>query len=231
MNSPSVVAISQADIPAHSPSTPSYEAGVHSDSAQPGAAQSPLHGEYQPCSPYLGVRVHPDSEFCGTVVVREYQPCSPCPGVRVHSDSADCDEESAQNYRPTSPVANRPMANQPPVRQFDTAVLKTELGKRAIGWIKTFNDVESEYKRAWKHRKAPRYDYDEDIADGEDEDAEKEWIEGEPQTRGGRYAHVSMQSRIEEAWGNLHTMEILVSAAKAELKTVDPECVLDTGAH
>jgi hypothetical protein len=123
------------------------------------------------------------------------------------------------------------VANQPPEPKFDTAALKTELGKRAIGWIKTFNDVESAYKRNWKHIKTTRRDYNEEIADGEDEDAEKEWIEGEPQTRGGRYAQVSMQSRIEEAWGNLHMMEILVSAAKAELKTVDPECVLDTGAH
>jgi hypothetical protein len=207
MNSSSVIAVNRANSPAYSPTTPCYEAGVHSDSAQPGAAESPRHYECQPCSPCFE------------------------PGVHAHSDSADCDEESVQNYRPTSPVANRPVANQPSEPKFDTAVLKTELGKRAIGWIKTFNAVESEYKRAWKHRKAPRYVYDEDIADGEDEDAEKEWIEGEPQTRGGRYAQVSMQSRIEEAWGNLHTMEILVSVAKAELKTVDPECVLDTGAH
>lgn len=200
MNSPSFIAASQADIPAFSPSTPGHEVGIHSDNAQPSAAESSRR--------------------------YEYQPCSPCIEAGVHSDGAVGDAESVDYYRPSSPVAN-----QSHVRQFDTAVLKTELGKRAIDWIKTFNDVESEYKRAWKHRKAPRYDYNEETADGEDEDAEKEWIEGEPQTRRGRYAQVSMQSRIEEAWGNLHLMEILVSAAKAELETVDPECVLDTGAH
>ena len=228
MDSLSVVAISQADIPVYSPSTPSYKAGVHSDSAQPGAAESPLHGECQPCSPYQGVRVHPDSEFCGTVVVHEYQPCSPCPGVRVHSDSADCDEESVQNYRPTSPVANRPMVNQPPVRQFDTAVLKTELGKRAIDRIKTIDGVVQGGKRPRTRRTAPRYDYNEDDDNEEDE---KEWIEGEPQTQGGIYAQVSMQSRIKEAWDTLHWLEGLAASAKAELATVDPECVLDTDAQ
>lgn len=230
MDSLSVVAISQADIPAHSPSTPSYDAGAHSDSAQPGAAES-LHGECQPCSPYQGVRVHPDSEFCGTVVVREYQPCSPCPGVRVHSDSADCDEESVQNYRPTSPVANRPMANQPPVRQFDTAVLKTELGKRAIARIKAVDDVVQHGKRARMRRTTLRFDPEEDIEDEDEEDGVKEWIENEPQTLGGEYAQVSMQYRISEAWVTLHWLEKMASIAKIDLGAVDPEGVLDPSAQ
>jgi hypothetical protein len=145
----------------------------------------------------------------------------------VHSDGVVGDAESVQYYRPSSPVANRSVANQPPEPKFDTAVLKTVIGKRAIDWIKSFNDAESEHRHAWERIKVPRRDYDEDIADDDDdEEAEKEWIEGEPQTRGGRYARVSMQSRIKEARDNLVGLEVLVLAAKAELDTVDPGHVL-----
>jgi hypothetical protein len=119
------------------------------------------------------------------------------------------------------------MANQPPVRQFDTAVLKTRLGKRAIARIRE-SDGAVGYggKRVQMHR-------NEDVSDGDDDDEEdeKEWIEGEPQTHGVLYAPVSMQSRIREAWGTLHWLEKLASIARADLATVDPERVLDTDAY
>jgi len=197
MNSPSIVVVYRTNSPVYSPSTPDRGVGANSDNARPDTAESSRR--------------------------YEYRPCSPCLEAGAHSDSAVCGAESVQYYRPSSPAVNRPVANQPPEPKFDTAVLKTQLGKRAIARIREFDGaVQYGGKRVRTHR-------NEDVSDGDDDDEEdeKEWIEGEPQTHGGLYAPVSMQSRIREAWGTVHWLEKLASIARADLEAVDPAHALD----
>jgi hypothetical protein len=192
MNSRSIAVFCQTNSPVYSPSTPDRGVGATSDNARPDTAESSRR--------------------------YEYRPYSPCLEVGAHSDSAVCGAESIRHYRPSSPVVNQPVANQPPVRQFDAAVLKTELGKRAIARIREFDGAVQYWgKRVRTYR-------NEDVSDGGDDDEEDE---KEPQTHGGLYAPVSMQSRIREAWGTLHWLEKLASIARADLEAVDPAHVLD----